>query len=505
MDFKLFDTPVCSRQCSTEESPRETQSSILPSQQSIVYDEVGFTPEESNNGTSIYTCLDVNYDAHAEGKDYGLTSAVQSNPLQINVKNKPTEKPRRVHGVSHRRFDDGHEIARRNNREVMVYGSSTSYLDQNIKHCQKSHREKIKRRKPELGGASRRAAIRQPDYIVFQRDIQRDSQPRRYGGPLIVQSQENDSPVTKTSYTNTSHYNEANSRGGWIKRDQKKVRVFEDIDCKGNVIVGEEVPFSSEDEEDEACVEDASSAKKERVIAHNECPKYAYNNTILKTTQQNLQNIMPVKMAPHAGGNDDYISTSSAGSIESVERLRSIPEGNLNIDIEADTIVPNSLVYSSDESIVENSLDPDNIVREHIDPVENKKTKRRGAYKKRKIGTRIKSFKSEYPSQECSINLENGIMDDSIDNHVLQDNTYIGNYKRRKRRRKVQQDISDMFSRESFQCKGQAKSRVRRVNGTSPGSSLRTTRRRKKSKLALNNSARKKQITTLDKFVLKRK
>ena len=96
-------------------------------------------------------------------------------------------------------------------------------------------------------------------------------------------------------------------------------------------------------------------------------------------------------------------------------------------------------------------------------------------------------------------------MDDSIDNHVLQDNTYIGNYKRRKRRRKVQQDISDMFSRESFQCKGQAKSRVRRVNGTSPGSSLRTTRRRKKSKLALNNSARKKQITTLDKFVLKRK
>ena len=201
MDFKLFDTPVCSRQCSTEESPRETQSSILPSQQSIVYDEVGFTPEESNNGTSIYTCLDVNYDAHAEGKDYGLTSAVQSNPLQINVKNKPTEKPRRVHGVSRRRFDDGHEIARRNNREVMVYGSSTSYLDQNIKHCQKSHREKIKRRKPELGGASRRAAIRQPDYIVFQRDIQRDSQPRRYGGPLIVQSQENDSPVTKTSYT----------------------------------------------------------------------------------------------------------------------------------------------------------------------------------------------------------------------------------------------------------------------------------------------------------------
>ena len=196
-------------------SPHEKRkSSILLSQQSIVYDEVGFTPEESNNGTSAYTCLDVNYDAHAEGKDYGLTSAVQSNPLQINVKNKPTEKPRRVHGVSRRRFDDGHEIARRNNREVMVYGSSTSYLDQNIKHCQKSHREKIKRRKPELGGASRRAAIRQPDYIVFQRDIQRDSQPRRYGGPLIVQSQENDSPVTKTSYTNTSHYNEANSRGG---------------------------------------------------------------------------------------------------------------------------------------------------------------------------------------------------------------------------------------------------------------------------------------------------
>ena len=120
MDFKLFDTPVCSRQSSTEESPRETQSNILPSQQSIVYDEVGFTPEESNNGTSIYTGLDVNYDAHVEGKEHGLTSAVQSNPLQINVKSKPTEKPHQVHGVSHRRFDDGHETARRNNREVMV-------------------------------------------------------------------------------------------------------------------------------------------------------------------------------------------------------------------------------------------------------------------------------------------------------------------------------------------------------------------------------------------------
>ena len=206
------------------------------------------------------------------------------------------------------------------------------------------------------------------------------------------------------------------------------------------MIVGEEVPFSSEDEEDEACVEDASSAKKERVIAHNECPKYAYKyNTENHATK--FAKYYACENGTSRGGNDDYISTSSAGSIESVERLRSIPEGNLNIDIEADTIVPNSLVYSSDESIVENSLDPDNIVREHIDPVENKKTKRRGAYKKRKIGTRIKSFKSEYPSQECSINLENGIMDDSIDNHVLQDNTYIGNYKRRKRRRKVQQDI----------------------------------------------------------------
>ena len=163
-----------------------------------------------------------------------------------------------------------------------------------------------------------------------------------------------------------------------------------------------------------------------------------------------MQNILPATNVPNAGGNDDYFSASSTGSIESVERLRSIPEGNLNINIGADTIVPNSLVYSSDESIVENSLDPDSIVREHIDPVESKKTKRRGAYKKRKIGTRINSFKSECPSQECSINLENGIMDDSIDNHVLQDNTYIGNYKRRKRRRKVQQDISDMFSREPF-------------------------------------------------------
>ena len=345
---------------------------------------------------------------------------------------------------------------------------------------------------------------------MFQRDIQRDSQPRRYGGPLIVQSQENDSPVTKASYTKTTDYNKINSRGGWIKRDQKKVRVFEDIDCKGNVIVGEEVPFSSEDEEEDPGVDYASSGKKERVIAHNECPRYAYNDTKLKKTQQNLQNILPATNVPNAGGNDDYFSASSTGSIESVERLRSIPEGNLNINIGADTIVPNSLVYSSDESIVENSLDPDSIVREHIDPVESKKTKRRGAYKKRKIGTRINSFKSECPSQECSINLEKGIMDDSIDSRVLQDNTYIGNYKRRKRRRKVQQDISDMFSREPLRQVRKGSDRIRNqvksgVNETSPGSSLRTTRRRKKSKLALNNSVRKKQITTLDKFILKRK
>ena len=110
MDFKFFDMPAQSRQCSTEESPRETQNSILPSQQSIVYDEVGFTPEESNNGTSAYAGLDVNYDGHAEYKEYGRTPAAQSNPLQINVKNKPTEKPRRVHGVSRRALMTGTKL-----------------------------------------------------------------------------------------------------------------------------------------------------------------------------------------------------------------------------------------------------------------------------------------------------------------------------------------------------------------------------------------------------------
>ena len=84
MDFKFLEMPVHSRQCSTEESL--TQNSIMPSQQSIVYDEVGFTPEESCNGPSTYSGLDVNYDCHTENKGYGLTSTAPADSLQIDLK-----------------------------------------------------------------------------------------------------------------------------------------------------------------------------------------------------------------------------------------------------------------------------------------------------------------------------------------------------------------------------------------------------------------------------------
>ena len=382
----------------------------------------------------------------------------------------------------------------------MIYGSSTSHLNPNS-----GRGTTIKRIKSKLDGPSRRPAIQQPDYIVFQRDIQRDSQPRRYGGPLIVQSQENDSPVTKTSNVSTNDSKFVNSRGGWIKRDHKKVRVFEDIDSKGNRIVGEEVPFSSEDEDDGAYIDHAPSAKTEGGIGQNERPKYTSNDTKMKTIGQNLQNFEPVQRVTNAECSYDTINfpASDTGSIEVAERRTSSNVG-------AHNVVPISLEYSSDESIVENSLDPDDIVREHVGPLENNKTKGRGAYKKRKVGARISSFKSECTSQECSINVE---VDESMDRDMLRDNTYIGNCKRRKRRRKVQQDISSMFSRKplrqvrqrSCAARSHNKPNVRHIDEASPKSNLRNTRRRKKSKLALNNSARKRQITTLDAFVLKKK
>eukprot|EP00943_MAST-04B_sp_MAST-4B-sp1_P006205 g6205.t1 len=57
-------------------------------------------------------------------------------------------------------------------------------------------------------------------YIVFQRDIQSDSQPRRYGGPLVIPSQDDESNPALRRSTLSPKCKQQNY--GWIKRDKKK-------------------------------------------------------------------------------------------------------------------------------------------------------------------------------------------------------------------------------------------------------------------------------------------
>eukprot|EP00943_MAST-04B_sp_MAST-4B-sp1_P006204 g6204.t1 len=147
---------------------------------------------------------------------------------------------------------------------------------------------------------------------------------------------------------------------------------------------------------------------------------------------------------------------------------------------------------SDDESIVENSLDPDEIINESFEVMNDKTTKRRGKYKKRNAVNTKKRY-----IQTSSINKNKTDWMQSKGRNTLNRKIFIktnGNNTKSKKKstRQKQQNIRQMFG---GNCNSNTVCHVTQTKNK---------RKRKPSKLSLNESARKGQRTsTLDKYIRK--